>query len=89
MSINFDNDMGPEAAEMIKRMFDVEAIDNRTALTKRSVVLQKQMTNLAKAAKQVATVELNKIGDRKEVGGIVYELDEAGWKKLPIGTTLR
>jgi hypothetical protein len=46
------------------------------------------MTELANAAKQPVEVELNKIGDRKEVGGVVYELYETGWRRLPIGTRL-
>jgi hypothetical protein len=32
--------------------------------------------------------QLYKIGDRKEVGGVVYELDEIGWRRMPIGTRL-
>jgi len=90
MSINFEDNMGPKAQEMIKKLFDVEAIDDRTALlnsTERSFS-QKQMGDIVRAAKQVATLEINEIGDRKEVGGVVYELDEKGWRRLPIGTTL-
>ncbi|MEW8051282.1 MAG: hypothetical protein AB2754_15950 [Candidatus Thiodiazotropha endolucinida] len=94
MSISFDNDMGPEAQSMIKEMFDVAAIDERTALlekmegTLKSPFNRKQMGDVARAAKQPMTLEINKIGDRKEVGGVVYELDEKGWRRLPIGTGL-
>lgn len=90
MSINFENEMGPEAQRMIKKMFAVEAMDEKTALLGKMdrAFTQKQMGDIARAAKQTATLELNKVGDRKEVGGVVYELDEKGWKRLPIGTTL-
>jgi hypothetical protein len=90
MSINFREDMGPEAQSMIKELFDVKAIDQRTALLGQmeKAFNQRQMGNIARAAKQPATLELNEIGDRKEVGGVVYELDEKGWRRLPIGTKL-
>lgn len=90
MSINFDNDMGSEARAMIQSLFNVAAIDERTALIGQmeQAFLQQQMGAIARAAKQPVTLELNKIGDRKEVGGVVYELDEKGWRRLPIGTML-
>lgn len=90
MSISFDNDMGSEAQSMIKEMFDVEAIDRKTALLGKMEIAfdRRQMGDIARAAKQPATLEINSIGDRKEVGGVVYELDEKGWRKLPIGTRL-
>ena len=90
MSINFQDEMGPEAQSMIQKMFDVEAMDKKTALLRRmeQAFTQRQMGDIARAAKQPATLELNKIGDRKEVGGVVYELDEKGWRRLPIGTKL-
>lgn len=89
MSISFKDDMGPEMPDIIKEMFNVPAIDRRTALLEKieTAFIQKQMENIAKSAKQPATLEINKIGDRKKVGGRVYELDEKGWKRLPIGTT--
>lgn len=90
MSINFENDMGPEAANKIREMFNVTAMDEKIALLERmeTSFTQRQMCDIARAAKQPATVEINKIGDRKEVGGVVYELDEKGWRRLPIGTKL-
>lgn len=90
MSMNFENDMGPEAEEMIRELFPVVDMDRKTAIFDRmdQMLTQKQMGDIARAAKQPATLEINKIGDRKEVGGVVYELDEKGWRRLPIGTTL-
>lgn len=90
MSINFREDMGSEAKSMIEEMFNVEAIDQKTALLGKmdKSFNQHQIGDIARAAKQVATLELNEIGDRKEVGGMAYELDEAGWRRLPVGTKL-
>ena len=90
MSINFNDDMGPKAKAMIEKLFDVQAIDNTKALLGKTdtIFLRSQMSDIARAAKQPATLEIHKIGDRKEVGGVVYELQVMGWKKLPIGTSL-
>ena len=89
MSITFDEDMNPEAAKMIKALLEPHAMDKRTALlTMREQFDQQVMKKIANTAKQPVCLEINKIGDRKEVGGVFYELDEAGWKRLPIGTTL-
>ncbi len=88
MSINFKEDMGFEAKSRILNEFAVEAIDDRTALLNGiSTAYSRQMSDIARAAKQPVTIELNEIGDRKTVGGVVYELDEKGWRRLPIGTT--
>ena len=89
MSMNFKDDINEDAKSMLRKMFDVDVMDDRTALVNNMPELNsKLMGDLARAAKQPVTVELNKIGDRKDVGGIIYELDEKGWRKLPIGTTL-
>jgi len=90
MSINFEHDMGSEVQNMIKKQFNVSAIDEKTALLEKmkTSFTRKQMGDIARAANQPVTLELNKIGDRKEVGGVVYELNEIGWRKLPIGTKL-
>ena len=86
MSINFKDSMGAEASDLIKKLFDVEAIDGKTALVRNSVFNQQQMKQVANTAKQTAEVQIHEVGDRKEVGGVVYELDEKGWRKLPIVT---
>lgn len=91
MSINFEDPINDEARRKMLEMFgdNIETMDDRTALLKQMVPLyQKQMGDLARTAKQVVQAEINEIGDRKEVGGVVYELEEAGWKRLPIGTKL-
>lgn len=90
MSMSFKKDMGEAASKMIENMFEVEAMDKQTVLLKKfeGELDSRKMGDIARAAKQPVNFELNKIGDRKEVGGIVYELDEKGWRKLPIGTEL-
>ena len=89
MSINFENDMGPEAASKIRELFEVVDMDKKTALLKQmGMVNRRDMGDIARLAGQPMQMEINKIGDRKEVGGVVYELDEKGWKRLPIGTTI-
>lgn len=91
MSINFEKDMGDRARAMLEKMFAdrIFAADDRTALlTKIDSVPRKQMADLARASEQPVTLTLHNIGDRKKVGGVVYELDENGWKRMPIGTEL-
>ncbi len=90
MSISFKEEMSPETTRKLKSMFDVDAMDEKTALLKNMErqFTQQQMKELANTAKQPVELEINEIGDRKEVGGVVYELDEKGWRRLPIGTTL-
>ena len=87
MSINFDDPMNDEAREfMHKLMGNPVAEDDRTALfDKLGQLEQAEMKRLANAAKQPVQVELNSIGDIKEVGGVKYRCDKDGWKKLPIG----
>lgn len=89
MSINFNDEMSNEARDFINEMFEVEAIDGKTALIQGAEKdFNKALKELANKANQPVTLELSEIGDRKEVGGVVYELDEKGWKQMPIGTTL-
>jgi len=90
MSVNFKDPMNEKARSMLREMFGepVAQDDFKQLFNKRMEMQQKKMKELANVAKQPVTVELNSIGDRKDVGGIVYELDESGWRKLPIGTTL-
>ena len=91
MSINFEYDIPLEAAELIKEKFgdNLVQMDMRTALLEKIKQFdQKDFKQLANVAKQPVSLEINSIGDRKEVGGVVYELDKIGWKRLPIGTRL-
>lgn len=89
MSMSFEQDINPEMQERMKEMLNITAIDKRTALFEKGDFLdQKKFKEIANMTNQPVTVQLNEIGDRKEVGGVVYELDEKGWKRLPIGTTL-
>ena len=90
MSMNFEKPLTEDQQSFIKDAFgdQLKALDDQVGLLESKAFNQKQMKNIANEIGQVLTVELNSIGDRKEVGGIIYELDERGWKKLPIGTTL-
>ena len=82
MSINFNDDMNGDAKNFIAEAFKdhLEDFDDRTVLLKDAAAInQKQMKELANLAKQVVTVELNEIGDTKEVNGKKYVLNEIGW----------
>ena len=92
MSVNFEDPMNKEARAMLKKLFgEPVAQDEFKQLfnNRMEKIQQQEMKKLANAAGQPVTVELNSIGDRKDVGGIVYELDEVGWRKLPIGTVIK
>lgn len=90
MSITFDDPMNPEAKKMLEQMFHIEAMDEKTALLGKMerAFTRNKLGRLANTARQPVSLEINEIGDRKEVGGVVYELDEKGWRRLPIGTKL-
>lgn len=81
MSINFENDMGPEAKGIIEKMTEVCAMDERTALLNTAKLNQQKLKEIANAAKQPATLELNSIGDKKLVDGAMYVLTKDGWRK--------
>lgn len=85
MSISFVEEVTPEAKELIKQMDGFKVMDNRTALFDAHLLPRKQLIGIADAAKQPLTYKVHAIGDRKEVGGVVYELDELGWRKVPFG----
>ena len=88
MSVNFEDPMNPEAKQFMREVFGKSvAQDDKTALfDKVGTLHQTQMKKLANIAEQPVSVEINSIGDIKEVGGVKYQLDEAGWKRLPIGS---
>lgn len=90
VSINFDKDTDETTQSFIREFFGdrSQAQDARTTLLHETQFDQFAMKAIANKAKQPAVVELHSIGDRKEVGGVVYELEEAGWKRLPIGTKI-
>ncbi len=90
MSMNFEHPITEQQQDFVRELMGdkVKALDEKVALFDSRAFRQNEMKQIANEVNQPVTVELNDIGDRKEVGGIVYELDAKGWRKLPIGTTL-
>jgi hypothetical protein len=93
MSMSFDKPLCDQASrdlkEKLDELFNVEAMDEKQVLfNPMKAINARAMSDIARTVKQPVTLELNEIGDRKEIGGIVYELDEKGWRKLPIGAKL-
>tara|TARA_Y100001949_G_scaffold173344_1_gene178764 strand:- start:1222 stop:1464 length:243 start_codon:yes stop_codon:yes gene_type:complete len=80
--------MSEEAARLAEKLLPVSAMDERTVLFQQCGGLGDKLKAIANCDGQPVTLELNEIGDRKKVGGMVYQLDEAGWRRLPIGTEL-
>lgn len=90
MSINFNDPMNAEAREMFRQMVDAGdlpqpiAMDERRALFNDALKLeQKKMGDLARAAKQPVTLELNSEGEIKEMSdGTKYKVTPRGWVKV-------
>lgn len=85
MSINFNEPVGPETENMLKKLFgDPVASDAKTFLYDKQLVLeQKRMTELANKAKQPVSVELNSEGEIKTLSdGTQYRVTPKGWRKV-------
>lgn len=90
MSMNFNDPMNDEALEMFRQMVDAGdlpqpvAMDDRRALFNDALKMeQKKMGDLARAAKQPITVELNEEGEIKEMSdGTKYRVTSRGWVKI-------
>lgn len=83
MSINFNDPINKEAESFLKNLLGKEAImdDKTILLNEMEVISQHEMKELANLAKQPVSLELNKIGDIKEVAGTKYIATEKGWVK--------
>ena len=83
MSINFNDPMNEDARSMIDEVFkdEIQAKDDKTVLLKKIELNQRLMSELANKAKQPVSVEINKIGETKTVGGVDYVVSEQGWRK--------
>lgn len=81
MSVNYKNPIDDETNAEMKRIFGEPLVsDELTALYDEMGTLnRKEMGALAKMAGQPVTVELNSVGDTKEINGHPWELTEAGW----------
>lgn len=85
MSIQTPEPMNEEARSMLKEMFgDAVAEDKKTILFHDMKGMNnRNMGDVARAAGQVVTAELNEIGDVKELSdGSQYKLETNGWKKI-------
>jgi hypothetical protein len=84
MSINFDDPMNEEARALVKKLFDepVAQDEHTVLLDSIPTMFQKQMKELANAAKQPVSAEINSVGDTKPMDdGTIYKLTSEGWKK--------
>jgi hypothetical protein len=63
---------------------EFEAMDRRTFLSNNlGTIHRDQMREVVNTAKQVASVEINKVGDRKKLDdGTEWELTALGWAQL-------
>ena len=85
MSINFEDQVNPEALEKMREIFGDSVVnDGRQFLfNKMQTIKQADMKAIANAAKQVATVELHTEGEVKTMAdGTRYQVTPAGWRKL-------
>lgn len=84
MSMNFDRPIDEETKAFMKKFLgEPVAQDDKTALyNEMKVANRRDMTELANKAGQVATMELNEIGDTKTMSdGAEYILRKTGWIK--------
>jgi len=86
MSMNFNQDLNPEAVSMIEEMYGdkVAAIDDRTVLLDSFVEASRhQMTELANTAKQPVVIEINEPNEIKTMqDGTKYKVTPSGWVKI-------
>ncbi len=83
MSVNFEKPMNEDAQNQLQNLFGEHvAQDSHTTLFNKMAELDRKiMSELAKTAGQPVVVELNSLGDTKEVDGIKYILTSEGWQK--------
>lgn len=81
MSLNYEKPLNDEAKEMVEKLFGKPvAMDDQAALVNiKNGIDSKAMSNIANAAQQPVSLELNDIGDTKVVKGIPYKMTEEGW----------
>lgn len=90
MSLNFEHPMNPEAANLLRQLIEQGRLpqpvvqDNRQVLFNDTTrISQKEMAELANAAKQPVTVELNELDEVKELSdGTKYRVTNRGWIKI-------
>jgi hypothetical protein len=85
MSLNFHDPMNEQASAFIKKLFEPTAMDEQQVLLNdlTDKVDQANMKELANLAKQPVTLEINELGEIKEMSdGTKYRLTLQGWRKL-------
>ena len=85
MSINFQQPPSPESIAMMQRMFGepVAKSDREFLYDKLNTIERKQMSELARAAKQPVSVELHDVGEIKTMSdGTKYRVTPTGWVKV-------
>lgn len=83
MSMNFRNELTDKQSDILKDMFDVSASDKRTFLLNDTAFSSKSCGDLAALTNQVAELELNNIGDTKNLSdGSTHKLTENGWRRI-------
>ena len=90
MSINFEHPMNSVALEKLRELITDGSLPNPVALDEFRALFndtlelqQRKMTELANAAKQPVTVELNEIGEIKVMSdGTKYRVTNKGWIKI-------
>jgi len=88
VSMSFERPVNAEAMAKIKEAFGAHAAsDGKTLLFNNMTGFNsRQMTEIANAAGQPATVELHADGDIKVMAdGTRYRVTKQGWQRLPAG----
>ena len=87
MSIQFDQPMNEETMQHIRKMFHgkIAVVDDRRVLLDdlKEAFNRRQMSDLARTAKQPVTLNLHGRGDIVEMSdGTKYQVTDRGWKKI-------
>jgi len=86
MSMQFEQPMDEETEKRVKQMFagNIAVIDEQNVLLEKlTEIQQKEMSKLAKTAKQPVTVNIHDQGDIVKMSdGTEYQVTKQGWQKV-------
>ena len=85
MSMNFEKPLTDENQEFLREFIgeDIVALDEKTVLFRTRNVNQQAVSHIADMVNQVATVEINGLGEIKTLSdGSQYQVTAHGWKKI-------
>ena len=85
MSISFQDDINPEARELLMERFKdhLVAMDARRALINHHAFDAATLGDIARAAQQPATLEIHAEGEIKTMSdGTQYRVTNQGWRKI-------